>query len=275
MLENQEIQDELTLAKEGQTKSAATNNSRFAVHAPYWLNGLHNLEGLELAEEINKLVQASKLNEKEDAIKQLLLAYPTAQSLGLSVVEEQIYLGDAWRKRNLAQPKDLMGGMFIRDKNGAYRPASGGRTVLVDQGDTLKLKAGEQSLDAAVELAKAKGWTAMSLTGKPKVVEAAWIAAQLAGIEVTNYTPTKEAQAKLAERLSQQPVTKGSYEGKILDVKGNQVIQKTGRDPNVFVRHDIANLSRVQVKDEVVIISYKDGKGMVSGKQLGKSEPAR
>lgn len=109
MLENQEMQDELTLAKEGQTKSAATNNSRFAVHAPYWLNGLHNLEGLELADEINKQVQASMLTEKEDAIKQLLLAYPTAKQLGLNVVDEQIYLGDGWRKRNLAQPKDLMG----------------------------------------------------------------------------------------------------------------------------------------------------------------------
>lgn len=115
----------------------------------------------------------------------------------------------------------------------------------------------------------------MSLTGKPKVVEAAWIAAQLAGIEVTNYIPTKEAQSKLAERLAQRPVTRGSYEGKILDVQDNQVIQKTGRDPDVFVRHDIANLSRVPVKDEVVGILYKDGKGLVSGKELGKSEPSR
>ncbi len=275
MLENQEVQDELTLDKEGQTKSAATNNSRFAVHTPYWLNGLHNLEGLELAEEINKQVQASMLTGKEDSIKQLLLAYPTAKQLGLNVVDEQIYLNDAWRKRNLAQPKDLMGGLFVRDKDGAYRPAGGGRAVLIDQGDTLKLKAGEKSLDAAVELAKAKGWTAMSLAGKPKVVEAAWIAAQLAGIEVTNYTPTKEAQAKLSERLAQQPVTQGNYEGKILDVQGNQVIQKTGRDPDVFVRHDIANLSRVPVKDEVVGISYKDGKGLVSSKELGMLEPSR
>lgn len=53
------------------------------------------------------------------------------------------------------------------------------------------------------------------------------------------------------------------------------MIQKTGRDPDVLVRHDIANLSRVPVKDEVVSISYNDGKGLVSGKQLGKSEPAR
>lgn len=190
-------------------------------------------------------------------------------------MDEQIYLDDGWRKRNIAQPKDLMSGLFVRDKDGAYRPAGGGRAVLIDQGDTLKLKAGDKNLEAAVELAKAKGWTAMSLTGKPKVVEAAWIAAQLAGIEVTNYTPTKEAQAKLAERLAQQPVTQGNYEGKILDVQGNQVIQKTGRDPDVFVRHDIANLSRIPARDEVVSISYKDGIGLVSDKELGKSGPAR
>jgi hypothetical protein len=34
-------------------------------------------------------------------------------------------------------------------------------------------------------------------------------------------------------------------------------------------------LSRVPLKDEVVGISYKDGKGLVSGKEHGMSEPSR
>ena len=257
------------------TQTQEVDNGRFSVMAPYWLSGLHNKDGLALAEEVNKLVAASKLQEQEEAIKQLLLTYPTAKRFGIDVVPERRYLEDQHRKMNMAEPRSLLDGAFVRDKEGAYRPAAGGRAMLVDKGDTLVLKKGEQNLEAAIELAKAKGWTAISLTGKPKVVEAAWISAQLAGIEVINYTPSKEAQTKLAERLAQRPVTQGNYEGKILDVQGNQVIQKTGRDPDVFVRHNIANLSRVPVKNEVVGISYKDGKGVVSGKEVGKSEPAR
>ncbi len=263
------------------TKSIAPNlkNGRFAVHAHYWMSGLHNKQGLELAEEINKQITASKLQQNEEAIKQLLLAYSSAKQLGLSVVDEQIYLDDEWRELNLAEPTHLLDGVFVRDKDGAYRPAAGGRAVLLDQGDTLKLKGGEQNLEVAVALAHAKGWTAMSLTGSSKMIEAAWIAAQLNNptIQITNYTPTKEAQAKLAARLAQQCVTSGVYEGKVLSADDKQVVQKIGRDPDVFVRHDIKNLSRIPAKDEVVGIQYQDGKGQVSGKenQLEKTGNAR
>ena len=44
------------------------------------------------------------------------------------------------------------------------------------------------SYEAAVELAKAKVWTAIKLNGRPVMIEQAWIVAKLAGIEVTNYT---------------------------------------------------------------------------------------
>lgn len=257
-------------------------NGRFAVHAHYWMSGLHNKQGLELTEGINKQITAGKLQQNEEAIKQLLLlAYPSAKQLGLSVVDEQIYLDDEWRKLNLAEPTHLLDGVFVRDKDGAYRPAAGGRAVLLDQGDTLKLKGGEQNLEAAVALAHAKGWTAMSLTGSSKMIEAAWIAAQLNNPTIQiiniNYTPTREAQAKLAARLAQQCVTSGVYEGKVLSVDDKQVVQKIGRDPDVFVRHDIKNLSRIPAKDEVVGIQYQDGKGQVSGKenQLEKAGIAR
>ncbi|MDO9152047.1 MAG: LPD7 domain-containing protein, partial [Methylotenera sp.] len=193
------------------------------------------------------------------------------------------HLDEPHRKMNLAEPKSLVEGAFIRDKEGAYRPAAGGRPILLDKGDSLVLKNKDSaSYDAAVELAKSKGWTAIKLKGKPAMMEQAWITAKLAGIEVTNYTPTKDAQAKFADRLAAQQlaniteisrvetepsVSSGNFEGKILRFENGQAIQKTGRDPDVTVRHDVSKLSKTLVVGEVVSIKYdKDGRGMVKDK---------
>lgn len=269
------VPQSITVEKPVPAQNQAPENGRFAVMAPYWLNGLHNKDGLALAEKINRLIREKKLEEKEDAINTMLATFSDVRKFGIGVVSERQYLDDPHRKMNMAEPRSLLDGAFVRDKDGAYRPAAGGRTVLMDNGDSLTLKGGEKSLDAAVELAKAKGWTAISLTGKANVMEAAWISAQLAGIEVINYTPTPEAQAKLAERLAEQPAPNGLYEGKIMSVEGNQVVQKIGRDPDVVVRHNIANLSRVPGKNEVVGIVYKDGKGAVSSKEIEKAGQER
>lgn len=111
---------------------------RFAVMAPYWLNGLHNTEGLALAEQVNQLVVESKLEEQEEKVAQLLLSFPAARQFGLGVVPKEQYLDDPWRKANPAQPINLLNEALVRDKDGAYRPAAGGRPVLWDKGDSLK-----------------------------------------------------------------------------------------------------------------------------------------
>lgn len=264
-------------------------DTRFAVNAPYWLNGLHNKAGLALAEEINKVVSSKKLEEERDAIEQILAVnYPDAHRLGLTVISEKKHLDEPHRKMNLAEPKSLLESAFVRDKNGAYRPAAGGRAVLLDKGDSLVLKNKDAaSYEAAVELAKAKGWTAIKLNGRPAMMEQAWIAAKLAGIEVTNYTPTKEAQAKFADRLAAQQlgnivainrvetepsVSAGDFEGKILRFEGGQAVQKIGRDPDVTVRHDISKLSKTLIVGEVATIKYdKGGHGIVEVKTQEKA----
>ena len=119
------------------------------------------------------------------------------------------------------------------------------------------------------------------------MMEQAWVAAKLAGIEVTNYTPSKEAQAKFADRVAAQKlenivainrvdsepsVSSGSFEGKILRFENGQAVQKTGRDPDVTVRHDISKLSKALVVGEVASIKYdKDGRGMVEDKAQEKA----
>lgn len=263
-------------------------DTRFAVNAPYWLNGLHNKSGLELAEEINKVVSSKKLQEEQDAIEQILANYPDALRFGLVVISEKKHLDEPHRKMNLAEPKSLLESAFVRDKDGAYRPAAGGRAILLDKGDSLVLKNKDAaSYEAAVELAKAKGWTAIKLNGRPAMMEQAWIAAKLAGIEVTNYTPTKEAQDKFVDRLAAQrsesiavisqaatepSVSAGNFEGKILRFENGQAVQKTGRDPDVTVRHDISKLSKTLVVGEVASIKYdKDGLGMVEDKAQEKA----
>ena len=263
-------------------------DTRFAVNAPYWLNGLHNQAGLALADEINKVVASKKLQEEQEAIEQILANYPDARRFGLVVISEKKHLDEPHRKMNLAEPKSLLESAFVRDKDGAYRPAAGGRAILLDKGDSLVLKNKDAaSYEAAVELAKAKGWTAIKLNGKPAMMEQAWIAAKLAGIEVTNYQPTKEAQAKFADRVAAQKleniteinrvetepsVSSGNFEGKILRFENGQAVQKTGRDPDVTVRHDISKLSKTLVVGEVASIKYdKDGRGMVDDKLQEKA----
>ena len=270
------------------TIAGESPDRRFAVNAPYWLNGLHNKAGLEMAEEINKVVASKKLQDEQDAIEQILANYPDARRFGLAVVSEKKHLDEPHRKMNLAEPKSLLENAFVRDKDGAYRPAAGGRAILLDKGDSLTLKNKDSaSYDAAVELAKAKGWTAIKLNGRPAMMEQAWVAAKLAGIEVTNYTPTKEAQAKFADRVAalqlanifeinsvatDLSVSTGNFEGKILRFENGQAVQKTGRDPDVTVRHDVSKLSKTLIVGEVVSIKYdKDGLGMVEDKAQEKA----
>lgn len=261
-------------------------NGRFAAMAPYWLDGLHNPEGLKLAEEINELIRLKKLVENEEAIGVILKTFPDARKFGIGVFAEEYYLNDPWRKANLAEPVTLLGGALVRDKEGAYRPAGGGLPVLVDKGDSVVVKDMEQGPAAAVALMIAKGSTAIRVHGSKREQEAMWLAATVKGLAVVDYEPSKETREKLADMYaklalvkaasdieiinrSQPCVTEGVYEGKILAVKDGVAVQKVGRDPDVVVRHDLKNLSRMPEVGEVVGIQYKNGRGQVSEKVMG------
>lgn len=188
-------------------------NGRFAVKAPYWLDGLHNTEGVALAAEINELVKKRELSENPDSIAELLSAYANVRRLGLEIVPERRYLEDHYLTTNPAEPGYLLNKAFARDKDGAYHPAGGGLPVLVDKGDSLVLKdKGKDTYSAAMELAKAKGWTQIELKGKPAMLANAWLEAKLMGLEVVNYSPTKEDQAKFAEELAKRNAEKAVAE---------------------------------------------------------------
>jgi len=177
----------------------------FAVMAPYWRNGLHNFDGVELSKDINRVAEAQKLNKDKAALDKLLSTYAKASRLGLEVVDRQKLLDDLEYRANRAEPATLAGGELVRDLDGAYRPAAGGLPLVTDKGATLALRnKSDLACRGAMELAKAKGWTAIELKGSQKMMASAWLEAKVMGIEVVNFVPTAKDQEKLAERMAQE-----------------------------------------------------------------------
>ncbi|HJV75098.1 MAG TPA: LPD7 domain-containing protein [Noviherbaspirillum sp.] len=187
----------------------------YAILAPYWVDGLHNSEGVTLAEQLNKEIKEKKITKDKEAIERLMSIHSRASELGLQVVTYERYRDDPHMKANLAQPRSLLDGVFVRDKEGAYRPAAGGRPVLVDKGDAVVLKSKDRDgYRAAMELAIAKGWTAIELNGKPSMLAEAWLEAKLKGLEVVNYVPNEKDKAKYAERIAQESAKKMQAESR-------------------------------------------------------------
>jgi len=59
----------------------------------------------------------------------------------------------------------------------------------------------------------------------------------------------------------------GQYSGTIVAIKNGEVVQRTGRDPDVVVRHDLSKLSRMPVLDSVETICYVSGAGVVADRE--------
>jgi uncharacterized protein GlcG (DUF336 family) len=176
-----------------------------AVMAPYFLDGLHNFDGIKMADEINRLVAAQKLSKNREAITLLMGSFPNARRLGLEIVTAEKLRENRLLKDNPSEPATLLDGALARDKEGSYRPAAGGNAVLQDKGSALVLKnRSDQAYRGAMELAKAKGWAAIELKGKPKMLAQAWVEAKLMGLEVVNYKPTEADRERLAQRMAQE-----------------------------------------------------------------------
>lgn len=193
----------------GRASSAAIEGGaaleRFAAMAPYWLDGLHNAEGLALARKINLEIKSRALAEDREAIARLMVIHSKARTLGLGVVPEMQYLNDPDLKRNRAEPNSLLDGALVRDKEGAYHPKMGGRTVIQDHGDSLVLKSKTaEAYRGAMELAVAKGWKAIELKGSKAMLSDAWVEAKMLGLEVVGYAPNEKDHAKYAARVAEE-----------------------------------------------------------------------
>lgn len=230
----------------------------YAVMAPYWREGLHNHEGIALAEQVNRLIDLQKLGKNKAAIATMLNTYPDNRRLGLEIVPRSKYLNDPYRKVNPAEPVQLLEGELIRDKAGAYRPKVGGRAVLQDKGTSLVLKSkSEHAYRGAMELALAKGWKAIELKGTPKILAQAWLEAKVLGLEVVNYAPTERDRENLAQRMAEEVQKREAAAAKadalapelvevrpVIDANGKQVtatvtshVERSNRSPQLLFTH--------------------------------------
>lgn len=183
-------------------------------------------------------------------------------------------------------PATLLGGKFVRDEDGCYWRDMALSPSLEDRGSSLVIRDKKpDAYEALFELAAAKGWTEIELKGKAAFKPEAWLQAQLRGITVANYSPTKEdvarlesvrkdlaekEAARLAAALLETPGRNGvTFKGTVLKVTDTTVEQNAGRGETVT--HSLALLDRTPEKGSFVDIKYSGGKGVVVDRALGQS----
>lgn len=202
----------------------------YAVHAAYWLAGIHNAEGIKLANEMNKFIRDNQLTKDRDAILRLLAAQESARMLAVRIDTEQEHLKDVHWISNVAEPKHLLNGEFIRDEKGVYRGVNAGHAAVVDTNDKLVLKdKSAKGYAAIIELAHAKGWTAIELTGGQGQMAAAWTEAQMhtPPIQIVNYKPTEKDIKRLAVRIAEEAALKN---GNVAEQEPDVVAQRAVDD---------------------------------------------
>lgn len=106
-----------------------------------------------------------------------------------------------------AMPATLLNGRFIRDDVGVYRRQGEEREALADEGDKIRfIDKQMDAFQAGVELAKAKGWEAIEVTGSEKFRAEAWYHAKSAGLDVIGYEPNAQDLKRLERRAPEQKV---------------------------------------------------------------------
>lgn len=201
-------------------------------------------------------------------------------------------------------PETLLQGRYVRDGAGQYRRLGEEHIALVDEGDKIRFVDKQtDTFHAAGELAGAKKWQAIQVTGSEKFCADAWFSARLAGLDVIGYEPTAKDLDRLetavergfskafadtprhltaANHAREVPnegpplastlhplAVSGTHIGKITALSDNHLEQKVGRDPRNVVVHDRSVLSGDPVDvGQVVTIKYELGKGVLSNHDL-------
>lgn len=250
-------------------------------------------------ERLNQLVMAKKNEldvEEENTIRPVQRTTPFAQPSQQPAAAEQADSIAPVKKSLLQQatapatsrPKTLLGGKFIGDDKGNYRRIGEEKVSLVDE--SVRIRFIDKQMDtfeAAVELAKHKGWDAIEVTGSDRFRAEAWYVARKAGLEVVGYEPTKRDLERLgegvaaespnlvaesrkeAERVALAKVgavqgvdeAAGRYVGKTVHETEHHVVQDIGR--GMAVVHDKGKFPPAALKElggsESLRIQYRHG----------------
>jgi hypothetical protein len=108
----------------------------------------------------------------------------------------------AGTKRSDSVPEEVKR-RFVEVKNKYYFPD--GARAFTDRGTRLTTPSeNTEVVKSLVEIARARGWTEVTVRGTERFRKEAWTAARLAGIEVRGYTPTEFEQGYLARTLKRK-----------------------------------------------------------------------
>lgn len=200
-----------------------------------------------------------------------------------------------------SRPLKLLGGKFVGNDKGEYCRAGEKNIVLIDVDEKIKFKDRKfDTFQAGAELAKAKGWEAIEVTGTERFRREAWFYAKLHGLEVVGFTPNTKDIERLAdaekekrERVPNTPIDAARMAslkeaenvvlqraggvqkdergdsrciGPVVFQNGEYAVQNVGRE--VYRIHDKHKLDdkclHKLVSDKVVEIKYERGMGTVN-----------
>jgi len=140
-------------------------------------------------------------------------------------------------KQGYEPPARLLNNRFVLGDNGEYRRVGETRVALVDEVEQIRfIDKQMDSFQAGIELAKAKEWQAIQVTGTEKFRSEAWFHARMAGLEVVGYEP----QAKDLERL-ETAQRRHELDGKGAE-KPNEAVQQSRQAAENFVLDSGAGL---------------------------------
>lgn len=103
------------------------------------------------------------------------------------------------------RPPQHLQSRYIVAKNGQYLSADNHTTVLFeDKGNALKTaKSDQQTIQDMLEVAKAKGWDSIKISGSTEFKSMMYVAAESQGIKTTGYKPTP-ADLAMVEKLREE-----------------------------------------------------------------------
>lgn len=160
------------------------------------------------------------------------------------------------KQRRDGSPATLLKGRFIRDDIGVYRRLGETREALADEGGKIRfIDKQMDAFEAGVELAKAKGWSAIEVAGSEKFRSEAWFHAKSAGLDVIGYEPNPQDIKRLAA-------------GDLAVKGGEKAAQKV--DPILQASADAASEFALKAGLGVKDTNTKDGR--YSGKVLHSTE---
>jgi hypothetical protein len=167
------------------------------------------------------------------------------------------------------RPKKLLGGKFIGDDQGNYRRLGDEKVCLVDEIQRIRfIDKQMDTFEAAVELAKAKGWNAIEVTGSDRFRAEAWYVARKAGLEVVGHEPSAKDLARLGEGISTDGPSEIEKSRKAAEVAA---LQKVGAIQGVDAAAGRYAGPMVLQNDHHVVQDI--GRGMSVILELGKFPP--